>query len=154
MTLSQKGATWNLYSGDIAKNLVTFTSDDETVVTFVDGVVTAVSPNYDGVWVHAEYEGQKVSCLVRCSFKENSGVTGNGGVSEDGGNAGTMGTVMDGINVRSGPGLSFGTIGTLLSGDRVSVTERQQADGHEWGKITYGNGTGWIALTYVKLDTP
>jgi len=152
MTLSQKGATWNLYSGDVAKNLVTFTSEDTAVVTIVDGVVTAVGPNHDGVWVHAEYNGQKISCLVRCSFKGSSDVVENGGVSEDGGSAGTMGTVMDGINVRSGPGLSYGTIGTLLSGDRVTVTERRQGDGYEWGKIIYGNGTGWIVLHYVKMD--
>ena len=155
MTLSQKGGTWNLYSGDVAKNLVTFTSDDESVVTFVDGVVTAVGSNYDGVWVHAEYNGQKASCLVRCSFSAGSSVDGNGGVTEDGGSSSTSskGTVLEGVNVRSGAGVSYSVLGTLLPGDRVTILERKH-DGstYEWGKITFGNTTGWIALDFVKLD--
>lgn len=158
MTISQKGGTWNLYSGDVAKNLVTFTSEDESVVTFIDGVVTAVGSNYDGVWVHAEYNGQKASCLVRCSFKD-SGVTGNGGVSEDGGGSGTAsakGTVTDGINVRSGPGTSYAALGTLITGDRVTILERKSGEdydlGNEWGKINFNGGTGWVALGFVKMD--
>lgn len=78
-TLSQKGATWSLYNGEVAKNLVTFSSDDETVAKFENGTVTAVGSGM--TTVYAEYGDQKVSCIVRCSFPPDEGELG-GNVSE------------------------------------------------------------------------
>ena len=82
-TMSKQGETWQIYNGTIGKNLVTFTSDDETVVTIEGGVVTAVGPGITKV--HAEYGDQKVSCIVRCSFpgEEGGNEGGNGGMTED-----------------------------------------------------------------------
>lgn len=152
MTFSTKGDKWNLYEGEIDKSLITWTSDDETVVTVEDGVAYAKGPGMTNV--HAEYMGQKVSCIVRCVFKESTGVEGSGGVSEDGGGSGAVtGTVTgkvsnDYLNVRSGPGLSYSKVGLLSRGDAVTITEQQVADGYTWGKIS----NGWIALDYVTLD--
>lgn len=64
-TLNSKGETWKLYSGEIAANQITWTSDNENVVTVKDGVVTAVGSGM--TTVHGEYGGAKVSCIVRCS---------------------------------------------------------------------------------------
>lgn len=64
-TLNAKGDTWKLYSGDIAANQITWTSDDENVATIEDGVVTAVGSGTTAV--HGEYGGVKLSCIVRCS---------------------------------------------------------------------------------------
>ena len=84
ITFSAKNDSWVLYSGSIAKNLVTFGSENDSVATFVEGKVVAVGPGTTEVF--AEYEGQKISCVIRCNFQESSGVGGNGGgVSEDGG---------------------------------------------------------------------
>ncbi len=87
ITFSYKGESWMLYDGRIAKNLITWTSDDESVVTITDG--NAVAVGYGVTEVHAEYEGMKVSCIIRCSFSgsgsSSSGVSGSGGgISEDG----------------------------------------------------------------------
>jgi len=81
ITFSYKGETWTLYSGEVGVELIKFSSENEEVVTFVDGKVTAIGPGT--AMVHAEYNGQKVSCIIRCSFKEEGGVSGNGGVTED-----------------------------------------------------------------------
>ena len=62
-TLASKGSTWKLFKGTAEVDKIKFTSDDETVATFVDGVVTAVGPGHTKV--HAEYGGKKVSCIVR-----------------------------------------------------------------------------------------
>lgn len=86
-TLTYKGESWVLYDGEIAKNLITWSSDDESVVTFTDGKAVAVGNGT--TQIHAEYNGQKVSCIVRCIFKESSGIIGSGGVSEDGGGSGS-----------------------------------------------------------------
>ncbi len=63
-SLTYKGQTHTLYKGDIPVKQIIWTSDDEKVATFVDGVVTAVGSGT--TTVHAEYNGTKVSCIVRC----------------------------------------------------------------------------------------
>ncbi len=87
LTLFYKGDTWQLYSGQIDKSLITFTSDNDAIVTFVDGRVTAVSQGR--TTVYAEYGDQKISCIVRCSFRDDTTSGGNGGVEEDNGNSGS-----------------------------------------------------------------
>ena len=150
-----KGESWILYSGDVAKNLVKFSSDNESVVTFVDGKVEAVGRSSEYVWVHAEYGDQKVSCKILCNFSESSGgVEGSGGgVTEDGGDTGAVTGIVnvnDSLNVRSGPGTSYEKVGTVGAKERVTITERRTAsDGVVWGKIS----TGWISMAYVILDS-
>ena len=85
ISLFHKGASWVLYDGTIPKDLITWTSDNPSVATFADGIVVTVSPGT--TTVHAEYEGQKVSCIIRCKFKDEP-IGGNGGVGEDGGDNG------------------------------------------------------------------
>lgn len=59
------------------------------------------------------------------------------------------GTVTaDGLNIRSGPGTGYASVGSYNSGDDVEILEQ----------FTYGNTTwgctskGWISLSYVDLD--
>lgn len=90
-TLNYEGHKWDLYNGSIPEEDITWTSDDETVATIENGVVTAVG---NGVTkVHAQYNGVKVSCIVRCSINEtteSTGVSGNGGdITEDKGDQNT-----------------------------------------------------------------
>lgn len=98
-TLQYKGETWDLYSGSIPRNQITWSIGDQTVATVDNGKVVAVGEGY--TYVYAEYEGQKVSCQVICNFKESSGIQGNGGVSEDGGSSGNGGVSADGGNTGS-----------------------------------------------------
>ncbi len=88
-TLRFKGDKWQLYSGTIDKSLITFTSANESVATIVNGMVTAVGGGV--TTVYAEYGDQKVSCIVRCSFQDDTTSDGNGGVQEDNGNSGNNG---------------------------------------------------------------
>ena len=55
---------------------------------------------------------------------------------------------VDLLNIRSGPGEAFGTVGCLKRGDRVEITRKQLADGTTWGKMS----KGWISLAYVTLE--
>lgn len=79
-TFSSVGEKWRVYTGTVDASLVTFTSSNEAIVTFVNGVATAVAPGT--ATIYAEYEGQKLECIVRCSFRATGG---NGGVEEDNG---------------------------------------------------------------------
>ncbi len=115
ITFSQKGSSWMVYSGTIAKNLITWTSENEEVATVEDGKVVAVGSGTTKIY--AEYEDQKVSCIIRCVFKDSTGVPGNGGVSEDGGNAGTPGNggvSEDGGNTGSSSNVTY-NIHTIYS---------------------------------------
>ncbi len=68
-SLFRVGETHTLFtSTDTVKaSDITWRSEDESVATVVNGVVTAVAPGQTKV--HAEYNGQTVSCIVRCTFE-------------------------------------------------------------------------------------
>jgi len=66
LTLVTEGETWVLYDGDVSA--VTFSSEDENVATFIDGVVTAVGKGT--TTVSASYNGQILSCTVYCNLRE------------------------------------------------------------------------------------
>lgn len=101
-TMSTQGETWMLYEGNIPADEVTWTSDDESIATIQNGKVVAVGgPGY--TTVHGEYKGVKVSCIVRCSFTATSpGITGNGGVSEDGPSAGAFKINTNDVTIKVG----------------------------------------------------
>lgn len=63
-TMGKKGETWQLYTGEIPVKQIIWTSDNEKVATIIDGVVTAVGAG--NTTVHGEYNGKKISCVVRC----------------------------------------------------------------------------------------
>ena len=46
-----------------------------------------------------------------------------------------------GVNVRSGPGTGFGSIGRLEPGEKAPVTGRYE----DWWQIDYGGTPGWVA---------
>ncbi len=58
--------------------------------------------------------------------------------------------VTDSINMRSGAGSSYSSLGSLKRGDRVIVTEKKYISDTAWGKITRNKKTGWICLDYTK----
>ena len=151
-TLSYKGETWDLYTGSIPRNQITWSIGDTSVATVENGKVVAVGNGY--TYVYAEYNGQKVSCQVVCSFKEGSGVIGNGGVSEDGGGSaaktGVIANVSKDANVRSTPSLEDKyKVGTIALGTKVTIYEKKDAAGYTWYRIGENR---WVASDYVNLD--
>lgn len=62
--------------------------------------------------------------------------------------AGTTGTVSaSSLNVRSGPGSSYGKLGTLSSGKQVTILETQNG----WHRINFNGKTGYVSTQYVTL---
>ena len=64
------------------------------------------------------------------------------------GRTGTVNTVSGWLNVRSGPGVSYGVVTSLPKGTKVTVTETQTVGGSQWGHISQG----WVSMAYIKLD--
>jgi len=67
IVLVTEGEKWILYDGSVDSAQVTWTSDDTNVATFENGVVTAVGTGE--TTVHADYEGNRYSCVVRCNLR-------------------------------------------------------------------------------------
>ncbi len=61
-----KGEKWKLYTGEIDPSLITWSSDNPNVAVIENGVVKAVGKGTTKVY--AEYNGVKISCIVRCNF--------------------------------------------------------------------------------------
>ncbi len=53
------------------------------------------------------------------------------------------------LNIRTGPGTSYGIMGQLASGDGVDITE---ADG-EWYQIIIGSGFGYVHSSYISTTS-
>ena len=60
-------------------------------------------------------------------------------------------TVLSQINVRSAPTTESAVTGTLLAGDKVEVSRREELGGVVWAYITSPQ-SGWIVMEYVKMD--
>ena len=69
-TLTKKGETWTCYTGTIAAEQITWSSDDEAVATVANGVVTAVGAGT--TTVRAKYNETEVTCEIICDASVNS----------------------------------------------------------------------------------
>lgn len=155
--LNNKGLTYSLYVGSAPKDQITWTSDNEAVATFKDGVVTAVGGGT--TTVYAEYNGNKISCTVVCDFENNGGQAGNGGVTEDGGFAqytGKITKVSEYVNVRSSPGVlanDTNLAGTLAVNTKVTVYEEQQFLNETWCRVSSdGEPQKWVRSDFILKD--
>jgi uncharacterized protein YgiM (DUF1202 family) len=58
----------------------------------------------------------------------------------------------DEVNLRDAPGLAGTSLGTLVSGDMVTIISASEAaDGYLWYQVETATGTGWVAGTYLTI---
>ncbi|MFN8381469.1 MAG: SH3 domain-containing protein [Anaerolineales bacterium] len=103
-------------------------------------IIYAGSPSGIG-WIRAEYV--QVDAAVEVPVIES--VTGN--------RASVSGLVIQKINVRSGPGTSFDTLGELNPNDVVFISGKDASG--TWMQIEFANsadGKGWAALEFLKVE--
>ena len=130
---------------------------NDTVIA--KGIVTASelnirsTPSTDGERVGALKAGARVEILEKSG---NWGRTKDGWISldyvyQDGttGKKTAKGIVTgDQLNIRSGPGTGYASVGSLNYGARVTILEQFTYNGTTWGCTK----DGWIAMTYVFVD--
>lgn len=68
------------------------------------------------------------------------------GTKGENGGTGTM--TGDGVNIRSGPGTNYDSVGSLNKGTTVEILHQVKIDGRTWGCIS----KGWIAMEFVDMD--
>jgi uncharacterized protein YraI len=73
--------------------------------------------------------------------------------ADSGSGSGARGAVSRGVNVRSGPGRNFESLGLLNQYDIVFVSGRDPSGA--WIRIAYSpapEGTGWVNAEFVEMD--
>jgi len=91
-------------------------------------------------WVRAEY----VQVTAEIPVIDVRPVSGSG----------VRGAILRGVNVRSGPGRDFDSLGLLNQYDVVEIVGRDSSGG--WLRIEFlpaAEGTGWVAAEYLQTDT-
>ena len=63
-------------------------------------------------------------------------------------NSGTGTVTGDQLNIRTGPGTTYGTNGSLNKGDTVKILTQIKVGNTVWGCID----KGWISMDYVEMD--
>ncbi|SDM81716.1 N-acetylmuramoyl-L-alanine amidase [Psychrobacillus sp. OK028] len=53
------------------------------------------------------------------------------------------------LKVRSGPGLTYDTIGSVTKNDKLNVIGKE----NDWLQINFGNTTGWVASWYTTKES-
>ena len=143
-------------NNDNTSNNTTNTGNGSTTVQF-RGIVTAkqlnirASAGTDSESVGSYAYGARVEILEKSG---DWGRTSKGWISlnyvyQDGttGSNTAKGTVTagGGLNIRSGPGKGYDSVGTYAEGDSVTILEQFTYDGVTWGCTN----KGWISMAYV-----
>lgn len=137
------------------KPLITKLSNG-TVINVYEQVTKDNAP-----WAKITWNGGANSGWVCMNYVTmNAGTVGNtneGGIM-NGTNSNTIsatGVVNSNVdlNVRSIAGLNGIKLGALKNGAKVTVYEQASADGMIWGRIQYGNGSGWICMSYITVES-
>ncbi len=136
----------NVRSGaGINYGIVGYYKKNATVVVTEEKVVgsTTWGKTANG-WVSMEY--------VKIQSDSSNSAGGSQDNTNQGGSAAAQltGTVTsdDVLRIRSGAGTSYGIVGYLNPGAKVTVLEKKVVGSTTWGKTE----KGWISLDYVKLD--
>ena len=103
-------------------------------------IIYSSAPNGIG-WIRAEYVQVNVAAEIPVIE------------SGSGGGTGVSGLVIQKINVRSGPGTTFNTLGELNPNDVVFISGKDESGA--WMQIEFANsadGKGWAALEFLKVE--
>lgn len=145
ISFTKEGESWDLYDGNVGRNQVIFTSDDPAIATFKNGVVTAVSRGT--TTVRAEFNGQKVSCIIRCNLPSTEEPTEPDDVQPDA----TQECTISSTDVTMAVGESF--VLKLTDAEGKTVTASWHADKENIVQIN-GNtikavGAGTTTVTFT-----
>lgn len=99
-------------------------------------------------WYKIKFEGDYAYITNKSEYVEIISGDPNGSTTVQ-----KVEVLADNLNVRSGPGTSYNSIGVVSKGFIADIIETDSASG--WHKISYNGEYGWISgnTTYVKVTT-
>lgn len=119
-----------------------------TIPAFSNILITGKDAS--GLWVQVTFNGS--TGWVRADYVLADDATAEIPVlgAEAVNGFGFRGVVLRGVNIRSGPGTNFDSLGLLNQNDVVPVTGRDSSGG--WFQVEYQDGTGWIAAEFLQVE--
>lgn len=120
-----------------SEKLASLAKGDSIVRTGTEGDWSIVDYNGTSGYIKSEYLTTDASAI------QNAGETGNvSGIAE-----GTVITLSDAVNIRSGMSETADKVGTAYAGEKVKVV-MSYAEG--WTKVTWNNKTGYIKTSLLQ----
>lgn len=100
-----------------------------------------MEPYGNNIWGYIEYQQGDTTILGWILLNEGEAPENSDPI--------LTGTVSgpDNVNVRSGPGTSYRTMGFLEAGTEVSIFEIVTSDNLDWGRI---DGNSWVCMRYIE----
>jgi len=134
--------------------------------------ITGKAKDSSGVWwyrftysgkngfVSSKYVKTKSTATSSSSSSTSNGSSASTGTSSTGSSEialslmGTVNTANDPLTVRSGPGSSYSSIGTLKKGTTFVITSKaKDSSGKYWYKFDYGDTVGYVSSSYVTTSS-
>ncbi len=134
--------------------------------------ITGKAKDSSGVWwyrftysgkngfVSSKYVKTKSTATSSSSSSTSNGSSSSSGTSSTGSSEtginlmGTVNTANDPLTVRSGPGSSYSSIGTLKKGTTFVITSKaKDSSGKYWYKFDYGDTVGYVSSSYVTTSS-
>lgn len=134
--------------------------------------ITGKAKDSSGVWwyrftysgkngfVSSKYVKTKSTATSSSSSSTSNGSSSSSGTSSTGSSEttlslmGTVNTANDPLTVRSGPGSSYSSIGTLKKGTTFVITSKaKDSSGKYWYKFDYGDTIGYVSSSYVTTSS-
>ena len=125
---------------------------------YVTGISSVKRKGY--TWIYCNYNGVKgyirKNNLVKVSNGSSSSSTSSKSRSSspNGGTYSNNGTVSfsGNVNVRTGPGINYGILGSVSSGQTLNYAGSARNDdrGVAWYSVYYDGRTGWVSSKYSK----
>ncbi|WP_053364192.1 SH3 domain-containing protein [Bacillus sp. FJAT-27251] len=97
-----------------------------------------------GDWIQISLPGGRKGWVAEWFTKKESAAA----AAPSAGASGTGIVAADSLRVRSGPGTSYASIGSLRNGQSVTVLNTNGS----WAKIRHGSLEGWISKDYLNMN--
>jgi uncharacterized protein YraI len=129
------------------------TASEVLGIIAADQTVQIVGQDPGGNWWQILYEagaegkGWITAQYVETADRPEVPVIGGEGANPD---AANNAVIIQQLNVRSGPGTRFDSLGILNANDVVRLTGKNR-DG-TWLQIAFVNGTGWVNAAFVRVN--
>lgn len=121
-----------------------------------NGTTVSFSAEQNG-WLKINYSNKtgyickEYTKITQTTASSSTPATSGGSTTSTASTSKTMYTNADTLNVRKGPGTSYGIVGTLSYGSKVTVVSTES---NGWCKIKYNSGTAYVSGKYVQDKDP
>ena len=98
-------------------------------------------------WIYGQYLQVQMGTVDSDTTNSDGNSSSDGTKKTDGTGKGIVANTYSGVNVRSGAGIGYNSVGKILNGTEVTILEVKLVGTAKWGRVTQG----WICMDYVTM---